>query len=92
MLDLVQDFSLGTPASDFARILRKMPALMYSIGKSPRATSAKWTWPWSPSATMPTVSYCYGTCSIHCAERVRPGDTLPVYVQSNPNFRLPEQY
>ncbi len=31
----------------------------------------------------------FGTCSVHCAERVQPGDRLPVYVQSNDNFRLP---
>ncbi len=26
---------------------------------------------------------------MYCAERVRPGDRLPVYVQANDNFRLP---
>ncbi len=31
-----------------------------------------------------------GVCSILCAERLQPGDTLPIYIQHNQNFKLPE--
>ena len=30
-----------------------------------------------------------GVCSILCADRIKPGDTLPVYIQHNQNFKLP---
>ena len=29
-------------------------------------------------------------CSVQLAERIKPGETLPVYIQNNPNFKLPE--
>lgn len=32
-----------------------------------------------------------GVCSGSITERIQIGDTLPVYVHKNPNFRLPEQ-
>jgi sulfite reductase (NADPH) flavoprotein alpha-component len=31
----------------------------------------------------------YGVCSVQCAERLEAGDTLPIYIHQNPNFRLP---
>lgn len=31
-----------------------------------------------------------GVCSVLCAERLQPGDTLPVFIQPNKNFKLPE--
>ncbi len=90
VLDLVRDFSLvGTPAPDFTRMLRRMPARLYSIASSCRAN------PGEVDLLVAAVRYQAherqrnGTCSVYCAERVRPGDRLPVYVQANDNFRLP---
>ena len=91
LLDFVQDYSLkGVPAGDFLPILRKMPARLYSIASSPKAS------PDEVHVTVRAVRYQahgrnrYGVCSVHLAERVQPGDTLPVYIQHNPNFKLPE--
>jgi sulfite reductase (NADPH) flavoprotein alpha-component len=91
LLDLVQDYSLkGVPASAFTGILRKIPARLYSIASSPKA------FPDEVHLTVRTVRYesqgrnRYGVCSVQLAERVQPGDKLPVYVQHNPSFKLPE--
>lgn len=91
LLDLVQDYSLkGVPARELVPLLRKLPARLYSISSSPKAT------PDEVHITVRSVRYeaygrdRYGVCSVHLAERVQPGDTLPVYIQHNPNFKLPE--
>lgn len=90
LLDLVRDFSLsGIPATEFVRILRKIPARLYSIASSSKAN------PDEVHLTIRAVRYHahgrgrYGVCSVQCAERVQPGDTLPVYVHPNSNFKLP---
>ncbi|WP_410515155.1 assimilatory sulfite reductase (NADPH) flavoprotein subunit [Paenibacillus sp. BR2-3] len=90
LLDLVQDFSpWEVSASTFVGILRKLPARLYSIASSYKAN------PDEVHLTVRAVRYHahgrerYGVCSIYCAERVQPGDTLPIYIQHNQNFKLP---
>ncbi|PWA09704.1 assimilatory sulfite reductase (NADPH) flavoprotein subunit [Pueribacillus theae] len=92
LLDFVKDFSLSTvPAREFIPMLRKMPARLYSIASSYLAN------PDEVHLTIGTVRYHThgraraGVCSIQCAERVQPGDTLPVYLHRNPNFKLPPE-
>jgi sulfite reductase (NADPH) flavoprotein alpha-component len=91
LLDLVQDYSLkGIPAKEFVSILRKLPARLYSIASSPKA------YPDEVHLTIRKVNYeahgrkRYGVCSTQTAERLEAGDTLPVYVHHNPNFKLPQ--
>ncbi|WP_123043328.1 assimilatory sulfite reductase (NADPH) flavoprotein subunit [Cohnella candidum] len=91
LLDLVQDYGLkGVPAGDFVSLLRKIPPRLYSISSSPKAT------PDEVHVTVRAVRYeangreRYGVCSVHLAERAEPGAQLPVFVQHNPNFKLPE--
>ncbi|NOU71911.1 assimilatory sulfite reductase (NADPH) flavoprotein subunit [Paenibacillus sp. LMG 31458] len=91
LLDLVQEYSLkGVPAGEFVAILRKMPARLYSIASSSKA------FPEEVHVTVRTVRYetqgreRYGVCSVQLAERIKSGETLPVYIQNNPNFKLPE--
>lgn len=90
LLDLVRDFSsLEVPAKEFVSHLRKIPARLYSIASSSKAN------PDEVHLTIGTVRYNAhkrdrgGVCSLQCAERAQPGDTLPVYVQRNSNFKLP---
>lgn len=90
LLDLINDFGpWNASAVSFVTILRKLPARLYSISSSYNAN------PEEVHFTVRAVRYethgreRYGVCSVHCAERVQPGDTLPVYIQSNPNFKLP---
>lgn len=91
LLDLVHDYGLkGIPAADFLAVLRKIPARLYSIASSSKS------FPDEVHLTVRTVRYDsrgrerYGVCSVHLAERTEIGDTLPVFIQQNPNFKLPE--
>ncbi|MEO2203716.1 assimilatory sulfite reductase (NADPH) flavoprotein subunit [Paenibacillus pabuli] len=91
LLDLVQDYNLkGIPAGEFVAVLRKIPARLYSIASSSKS------FPDEVHLTVRTVRYeargreRYGVCSVHLAERIEAGDRLPVYIQHNPNFKLPE--
>ncbi|GAA3404238.1 assimilatory sulfite reductase (NADPH) flavoprotein subunit [Paenibacillus hodogayensis] len=91
LLDLVQDHALkGVRAADFVSILRKIPGRLYSIASSPKA------YPDEVHVTVRTVRYeskgreRYGVCSVQLAERIKPGDALPVYIQHNSNFKLPD--
>ncbi|MEO2259374.1 assimilatory sulfite reductase (NADPH) flavoprotein subunit [Paenibacillus amylolyticus] len=91
LLDLVQDYNLkGIPAAEFVAALRKIPARLYSIASSSKS------FPDEVHLTVRSVRYeargreRYGVCSVHLAERIEIGDTLPVYIQHNPNFKLPE--
>ncbi|TYR81890.1 assimilatory sulfite reductase (NADPH) flavoprotein subunit [Priestia megaterium] len=90
LLDLVRDFGpWSASAQEFVSILRKMPARLYSIASSLSAN------PDEVHLTIGAVRYDAhgrerkGVCSILCAERLQPGDTLPVYIQHNQNFKLP---
>ncbi|WP_079479029.1 assimilatory sulfite reductase (NADPH) flavoprotein subunit [Halobacillus salinus] len=90
LLDLVQDYGPWKgSAQDFVSILRKIPARLYSIASSSSAN------PDEVHLTISAVRYeAYGrdrkgVCSVQCAERSEPGQSLPVYVQKNDNFRLP---
>lgn len=90
LLDLVRDFGpWNTTAQEFVSILRKMPARLYSIASSLTAN------PDEVHLTIGAVRYDAhgrerkGVCSILCAERLQPGDTLPIYIQQNENFKLP---
>lgn len=91
LLDLIRDYGVwGSSAQEFVSVLRKMPARLYSISSSLAAN------PEEVHVTIGALRYeahgrkRNGVCSILCAERLQPGDTLPVYVQSNSNFKLPE--
>ncbi|CAI6313029.1 Sulfite reductase [NADPH] flavoprotein alpha-component [Bacillus subtilis] len=93
LLDLVRDYGpFSVSAQEFVSILRKMPARLYSIASSLSAN------PDEVHLTIGAVRYDAhgrerkGVCSILCAERLQPGDTLPVYVQHNQNFKLPKDH
>ncbi|MCM3412179.1 assimilatory sulfite reductase (NADPH) flavoprotein subunit [Metabacillus litoralis] len=91
LLDLIRDFGpWEVSAQEFAGILRKMPVRLYSIASSLVAN------PDEVHLTIGAVRYethgrhRKGVASTQVAERLQPGDTLPVYIQKNQNFRLPQ--
>ncbi|GIP44713.1 sulfite reductase [NADPH] flavoprotein alpha-component [Paenibacillus sp. J45TS6] len=91
LLDLIQDYKLeGVSAKDLVSVLRKVPARLYSIASSPSA------YPDEVHLTVRTVRYehkgrnRYGVCSTQLAERIQPGETLPVFIQHNDGFKLPD--
>ncbi|WP_129725819.1 assimilatory sulfite reductase (NADPH) flavoprotein subunit [Ectobacillus funiculus] len=90
VLDLIRDFGpWNASAPEFVSILRKLPPRLYSIASSLSAN------PDEVHLTIGAVRYDAhgrerkGVCSILCAERLQPGDTLPIYIQRS-HFRLPE--
>lgn len=91
LLDFVRDFgSWGESAQEFVSILRKMPARLYSIASSLSS------YPDEVHLTIGAVRYeshgreRKGVCSILCADRLQPGDLLPIYIQHNQNFKQPK--
>ncbi len=91
LIDFVQDFGpIAVAPQDFVSILRKIPPRLYSIASSFAAN------PDEVHLTIGAVRYNThgrdrkGVCSVLCAERLQHGDTLPVFIQPNKNFKLPE--
>lgn len=90
LLDLVRDFGpWGVSAQEFVSVLRKIPARLYSIASSLAAN------PEEVHLTIGAVRFQAhgrdrkGVCSTFCADTLKPGDTVPVYIQHNENFKLP---
>jgi len=93
LLDLVEDFGPFTwQPSDVAGVLRKIPARLYSIASSLKAH------PDEVHLTIRKVQYethgreRNGVCSVYASERLEIGDRVSVFVQSNPNFKLPASH
>ncbi|MEH7126283.1 sulfite reductase subunit alpha [Bacillus sp. JJ1532] len=91
LLDMLRDFGpWKASAQEIVSILRKMTPRLYSIASSISAN------PDEVHLTIGAVRYTAhgrerkGVCSVQCAERVQEGDTLPVFVQVNKHFYLPE--
>ncbi|MGG3806108.1 sulfite reductase subunit alpha [Metabacillus fastidiosus] len=91
LLDMLRDFGPWKfTAQEFVSLLRKIPPRLYSISSSLAAT------PDEVHLTIGAVRYTAhgrdrkGVCSVQCAERVSVGDTLPIFIQPNKHFKLPE--
>lgn len=90
LLDLLTDFSpWNAPAQEIISQLRKLPPRLYSIASSYKAN------PDEVTLVIRAVRYeahgrqRKGVCSVYCAERLQPGDKVPIYVQHNSHFKLP---
>ncbi|MEC9341499.1 MAG: assimilatory sulfite reductase (NADPH) flavoprotein subunit [Pseudomonadota bacterium] len=90
LLDLLTDCPLpGLDPAALVGILRKLPARLYSIASGPSAN------PGEVHLTVAAVRYRnnerdrVGTATGWLADRVAVGDSVPVYLDENPNFRLP---
>ncbi|TPK54830.1 assimilatory sulfite reductase (NADPH) flavoprotein subunit [Mesorhizobium sp. B2-4-19] len=91
VIDIVREFPVpGIDAQTFVAGLRPLQPRLYSIASSPSAVSDE------AHLTIATVRYDLhgqpraGVASGHFAERGAPDTTIPVYVQANPHFRLPD--
>lgn len=91
LLDMLREFGpWKATAQDVVSMLRKMTARLYSIASSISAH------PNEVHLTIGAVRYTThgrerkGVCSIQVADRTQDGDTIPVFVQPNKHFHLPE--
>jgi sulfite reductase (NADPH) flavoprotein alpha-component len=80
----------GLDPQAFVEMVRRLQPRLYSIASSPR---------WVPDQIDLTVAVARrtpdgkprnGVASSWLADRREPGDTIPVFVERNPGFRLPE--
>lgn len=75
---------------DLVKLLPRLVPRLYSISSSPTAHAGR------IHTTVSVVRYRThdrergGVCSTLLADRIEPGDRLPIYVQPNKNFRLPK--
>ena len=90
IIDIVRRFAVeGVDAATLAAGLRPLQPRLYSIASSLAAA------PDEVHLTVSTVRYALneiarlGVASGQIAERLPPDETIPVYVQANPHFRLP---
>jgi sulfite reductase (NADPH) flavoprotein alpha-component len=90
IIDVVQEFPLpGLEPGQFVGLLRRLPPRLYSLASSLAAC------PDEAHICVAAVRYeslgrrRAGVASTWLAERVQPGDTVPVFIEANENFRLP---
>ncbi len=90
IVDAISDFAPnGISADALVSIFRKLPPRLYSIASSPLAH------PDEVHLTVAAVRYeshgrqRKGVCSTYLADLVKAGDTVPMFIQPNKNFRLP---
>jgi sulfite reductase (NADPH) flavoprotein alpha-component len=91
LVDFIRDYGpIQGSVQDVVALLRKIPARLYSIASSQAAN------PDEVHLTIGALRYDAhgrerkGVCSVLCAERLQPGDTIPVFIQHNSNFKLPD--
>lgn len=91
ILDIVRAYPApGVAPAALVRGLRPLQPRLYSIASSPLAVEDE------AHLTVSTVRFTLhgepraGVASGQIADRLAVDDTLPVYVQANPHFRLPE--
>ncbi|MEQ9824063.1 MAG: sulfite reductase subunit alpha [Puniceicoccaceae bacterium] len=90
-IDLIDEIALKvTSGADLLKILPSLQPRLYSISSSPRHEAGKVT------ITVGAVRYTLngtarkGVASTFLADRVSPGESVPVFFHPNRNFRLPE--
>jgi len=90
LIDLLNDFdTTELQPENLYQLLRKLPPREYSISSSYKAL------PDEVHITVGAVRYNAhgrdrsGVCSVQFAERIQPGDTVPIYLKRNPNFKFP---
>lgn len=88
--DLLSDFPAKLSAQELINILRPLQPRLYSIASSPKAN------PGELHLAVGVVEYQHGgrtrrgTCSGYLSEIDGNKDKIPVFIEKNPNFRLPE--
>jgi len=90
ILDLLVEFPAPLTAQELVDLLRPLPARLYSISSSQDAVGDE------VHITVATVRYenkgrdREGAASTFLADRIEIEEEVPVYIERNPSFRLPE--
>jgi len=92
VLDLLQEFQADITAQDLVEILRSFPARLYSISSSQDAVGDE------VHITVARVKYQHkgrersGACSNYLANQIDVDSLVPIFVEKNPAFKLPEDH
>lgn len=90
VVDLFTDYPADISAESLAKILRPLQPRYYSISSSPKA------FPGEVHLTVGVVQYHHagrdkkGTCSNYLSDVLIDDETVPVFIEPNPGFRLPD--
>jgi sulfite reductase (NADPH) flavoprotein alpha-component len=91
LVDLLRHYpGVVQKPADLVKMLPRLAKRLYSISSSPAAH------PGRVHTTISVVRYHAherergGVCSTHLSDRIEPGDRLPIYIQPNKKFRLPD--
>lgn len=90
ILDLLQEYPAPLEAQELADLLRALPARLYSISSSQESVGEE------VHITVATVRYVNkgrdreGAASTYLADRIHIDEQVPVYIERNPGFRLPQ--
>jgi len=90
LLDLLKDFPFDWNENKLVEILRPLLPRLYSISSSQDVVGEE------VHATIALVKYekderlRLGACSSHLSNHIEVGEKLPVYIEKNPLFKLPE--
>lgn len=90
IVDLFQDFPAKINSEDLIKLLRPLQARYYSISSSPKA------FPGELHLTVGVLNYensgraKHGTCSTFLSEVAVEEEKVPIFIESNPGFRLPK--
>ena len=88
VVDMVQQYPAKLTGTDLLKILRKLQPRLYSISSSPNAHSEE------IHLTVAVVRYSNtrykeGVCSSFLADRIGDDDYVDIFIEKNPEFRLP---
>lgn len=89
IVDLFTDYPAAITAGQLIKLLRPLQPRYYSIASSPKA------FPGEIHLTVALVDYTHsgrnkrGTCSGFLSEILTENEQVPVFIEPNPNFRLP---
>jgi len=90
IVDLFQDFPAKVTSAELSKLLRPIQPRSYSISSSPLAC------PGELHLTVSVVNYEQsgrakrGACSSYLSEVAIENEHVPIFIESNPNFRLPK--
>lgn len=88
--DVLAEFPLKLEAAQFVACLRAIAPRLYSIASSPLVDEAEVHLTVKLEGGAVGRRLRAGVASWQLTRCLEPGDTLPVYVEANPRFRLPE--
>ena len=93
LVDVLTDFpAKGLPASDFAGLLRTLQPRLYSIASSLAAHPDEVHLTVGLTAYQAHGRLRKGVCSTFLADRLAENEALRVFVEHNPNFKLPADH